>query len=69
MDEQNLPSFERPPVIETMLGVQFQPLPALRSAHLGAFWKTLGEEWPVVLDASIIAKSRTSSLLSTPHPI
>lgn len=54
MDDQNLPSFERPPVIETVLGVQFQPLPGLRNAHLGAFWKTLGEDWPVVLDAPIL---------------
>jgi uncharacterized protein (TIGR04255 family) len=51
MDEQGLPSFERPPVVETVLGVQFQPLPALRNAHLGAFWKSLGDDWPVVLDA------------------
>ncbi len=46
-----LPHFERPPVIETVLGVQFDPLPKLGSAHLGAFWKRLGSEWPNVTDA------------------
>jgi uncharacterized protein (TIGR04255 family) len=46
-----LPKFERPPVIETVLGVQFTPLPEFRNAHLGAFWKRLGPEWPNVSDA------------------
>ena len=31
--------------------VQFQPIPALLSAHLGAFWKTLGPEWPHLSEA------------------
>lgn len=47
-----LPDYSRPPVVETILGVQFEPLPGLHNAHLGAFWKTLGEDWPTVADAS-----------------
>ncbi len=50
----DLPHFERPPVVETVLGVQFEPLPGFRNAHLGAFWKRLGEEWPHVSDAAPI---------------
>jgi len=46
----NLPKFERPPLIETVLGVQFQPLPGLGNAHLGVFWKRLGPDWPFVAD-------------------
>ena len=46
-----LPSFAKPPVVETVLGIQFAPLPAFTNAHLGAFWKTLGSQWPVVADA------------------
>jgi hypothetical protein len=45
------PSYLRPPVVETILGVQFKPLRGLQNAHLGAFWKTLGDEWPTVADA------------------
>jgi uncharacterized protein (TIGR04255 family) len=45
------PDYETPPVVETILGVQFQPLAGWRNAHLGAFWKTLSvEEWPNVID-------------------
>lgn len=56
MKQQNqsdpLPDYKNPPVIETILGVQFDRLPGFRNAHLGAFWKALGsEEWPTVSDA------------------
>jgi uncharacterized protein (TIGR04255 family) len=45
MTSQKLPSFRNPPVVEVVLGVQFDPLPRFSTAHLGAFWKTLGPEW------------------------
>ena len=51
MGEDSLPSFDRPPVIETVLGVQFDPIPGLTNAHLGAYWESLGDEWPHVRDA------------------
>jgi uncharacterized protein (TIGR04255 family) len=40
-----LPSFENPPVTETVLGVQFDPLAAMRNAHLALFWKSLDADW------------------------
>lgn len=46
-----LPDYENPPVVETVLGVQFDRLSGFRNAHLGAFWKTLDTgEWPIVQD-------------------
>ncbi|MBI3467594.1 MAG: TIGR04255 family protein [Planctomycetes bacterium] len=51
MQSRSLPKFRRPPVIETIIGVQFDPLPKFRNAHLGAFWTTLGQDWPRVSDA------------------
>jgi uncharacterized protein (TIGR04255 family) len=48
--------FQRPPVIETLLGVQFEPLPTFRNAHLGAFWKRLGREWTTPTDAPPLAQ-------------
>jgi uncharacterized protein (TIGR04255 family) len=48
-----LPDYANPPVVETILGVQFDRLPGFRNGHLGAFWKTLdAAEWPAILDAS-----------------
>jgi uncharacterized protein (TIGR04255 family) len=48
------PTFDLPPVIETVYSAQFEPLPAFRNAHLGAFWQTLGDEWPEVADAALL---------------
>jgi uncharacterized protein (TIGR04255 family) len=48
---ENLPKFERPPVVETVLGVQFELFPNFCSAHLGAFWQALGADWSDVNDA------------------
>ncbi|HYH68667.1 MAG TPA: TIGR04255 family protein, partial [Urbifossiella sp.] len=47
------PTFERPPVIETRIGVQFSPLVGFRSGHFGLFWdECLGTEgWRIREDA------------------
>lgn len=51
MASQPLPKFEEPPVIETVLSVQFEPLPKFKNAHLGLFLSSLGSEWLNVSDA------------------
>jgi uncharacterized protein (TIGR04255 family) len=50
MASQHPIHFQRPPVVETVLGVQFELLPKFQNAHLGAFWKRLGPEWPNTID-------------------
>ena len=47
----NLPKFERPPVVEAVLGVQFKPISGLTNAHLGLIWQKLKPDWPHVGDA------------------
>lgn len=62
MITEELPSFEKPPVVETVLGVQFIPLPKFRNAHLGAFWKHLNSDrrkllsgdWTDLVDAATL---------------
>ncbi len=50
-----LPDYERPPVVETVLGVQFEQLEQLQNAHLGLFWRHLGtEQWPKARDAPLL---------------
>jgi len=44
-------AYANPPIVETALGLQFDILPKLKNAHLGAFWETLRSEWPKVSDA------------------
>ena len=51
----SFPAYDKPPVVETILGVQFDRLRGFRNAHLGAFWKTLdASEWPAVSDAPLL---------------
>lgn len=51
MSSGGLPKYKNPPVVETVLGVQFEALPKFGNAHLGFFWKQLGADWPSVSDA------------------
>src|SRR3982751_1568266 len=47
-----LPKFERPPVIEAVLGVQFERLVDFSAAHVGWFWKTrLSDEFQTAKEA------------------
>lgn len=53
-----LPDYERPPVVETVMGVQFAALPGFSVAHMGAFWESLGrDEWPVAMQERPIPAS------------
>lgn len=47
-----LPFFRQPPVVESVLGVQFDQLEGVGNAQLGLFWQSLGKDrWPKVIDA------------------
>jgi uncharacterized protein (TIGR04255 family) len=49
--DDKLPDYKRPPVVETVLGVQFDPIANFGNAQLGAFWKSLDPaEWVSVTD-------------------
>jgi uncharacterized protein (TIGR04255 family) len=37
-DSELLPEFDDPPVVETVLSAQFEPLPTVQTAHLGLLW-------------------------------
>lgn len=38
----------RPPVIETVLGVQFRRIPQLSEGTILSYWKSISEDWPTV---------------------
>lgn len=46
--------YKNPPVVETVLSVQFKPFGDFGAGQLGAFWRELGTEWPHVTDAPAI---------------
>jgi uncharacterized protein (TIGR04255 family) len=46
----DLPDFNRPPLIEVALGLQFEPLPQLRQGHVGLFWTEIRDQYPKARD-------------------
>lgn len=44
--ERSLPLYSSPPVIETVLGVQFLPIDGFSMLHLGLFWSRVKREYP-----------------------
>jgi len=46
--------YRNPPVVETVLSVQFTPLANFGAGQLGFYWKELGADWPDVTDASVV---------------
>ncbi|CAN5812698.1 hypothetical protein BH23PLA1_BH23PLA1_24910 [soil metagenome] len=43
---ENLPKFSNPPLVETVLGVQFASIPGFTSGHCGWYWKKyLDSSW------------------------
>lgn len=45
---EGLPAFQAPPVVETVISVQFPPIRGLQVPHLGLFWAYIGgaSQWP-----------------------
>jgi len=43
---EHLPDFDNPPVVETVLSVQFEPIPLLQTAHMGLLWSEYRAHFP-----------------------
>jgi len=41
-----LPSYRKPPVIEVVCGLRFEPLEGLKIPHIGLFWEKVRKEFP-----------------------
>lgn len=64
---QTLPSFEAPPVIETLLGVEFDPIEQWGTPYFGLYWHQIKAEYPQFdvkppLDSSSITIDELESL-------
>ena len=46
MNDKELPSYRRPPVIEVVCGAQFGELASFSSVHYGKFWSRVAAEYP-----------------------
>lgn len=41
-----LPDYDKPPIIEVVYGMQFSPLPELRTPLIGLFWQSIKANYP-----------------------
>jgi uncharacterized protein (TIGR04255 family) len=48
MGDGPIPSFNRPPVIETVMGVQFPPLSRWLIPHFGLYWQRVRDRFPKI---------------------
>ena len=51
MTHTGLPDYESPPIVETILGVQFDPIERCSGPILGLFWSTIRHDWPNASEA------------------
>jgi uncharacterized protein (TIGR04255 family) len=47
---QPLPGFDRPPLDEMVIVVQFEPLKHFSAAHMGLFWQKVRDRYPLIED-------------------
>ena len=43
---ERTPDYDRPPVVETYLGVQFSPLVKFSIPHFGLYWAKIRDNYP-----------------------
>ncbi len=56
----SLPEFENPPIVETVIGVQFEPIEGFTAAHAGLFWgQFLRENWNSATEAPMLPTATT----------
>jgi uncharacterized protein (TIGR04255 family) len=64
-----LPDFGRPPVVEVALGIEHQPLPGFRAAHLGLYWQRIQDRFPLVEDHPPLPPNRERFETPTAGPM
>ena len=45
---EDLPDFRKPPLAETVLSLQFEPVAGLTTAHVGLLWERFRKHFPVI---------------------
>ncbi|MFQ5853060.1 MAG: TIGR04255 family protein [Candidatus Binatia bacterium] len=45
-EQRTLPEYDQPPVIETLLGVQFDPIERFSILHFGVYWTGIKSDYP-----------------------
>jgi uncharacterized protein (TIGR04255 family) len=62
-----LPHYKRPPLVETVCGIQFEPLAKFSSVHFGEFWEVVKAEYPEVEDQTPLPEVLEGTPAQAPH--
>lgn len=54
----DLPDFDRPPLVEVAIGLQFEAVPQMRQGHVGLFWAQIRDEYPNTRDLPPLPSGR-----------
>jgi len=60
------PHYDKPPVVETVMSVQFPELEGFRAAHFGLYWETLRDRYPRLSDQPRLDPIREEKFPKTP---
>ena len=63
---ENLPDFERPPIDEVVLGLEFRRLEGFTQAHLGELWSEIKAEYPRTEDHPALIEMPPQPLSGVP---
>ena len=51
---ESTPKFKNPPVVETVLGVQFRAISKMRMAHCGVYWDRIRQDFPAAEERPVL---------------
>lgn len=63
---EDLPEFRDPPLVETVLSLQFQPLQGFSSVHVGLLWHKFRHTFPLIEEHTPLSAARET--LDVPSP-
>jgi len=52
------PTYAKPPMVETVIGVQFPEISGFRAAHFGLYWDTIRKDFPTATDQPRLEPNR-----------
>ena len=63
---EDLPEFRDPPLVGTVLSVEFQPLPGFSLAHVGLLWHKFRHTFPLVEERAPLGAERETFAVPSP---
>ena len=66
---EDLPDFRKPPLAETVLSLQFEPVAGLTTAHIGLLWERLRKQLPVIEEHPPLPAMFEKFELPSPAPV